>query len=119
MANVPIYDDAAPIACTASSEELPVRIETVVRMRTHLRSVERTEHGILLTFPVTPAIEAEVQQFTVDEKQCCQFWGFEITRVADALALRWEGPPAVDAFFDELLEFFESDEPLTAFAGLL
>ena len=119
MTKIPIYDDTVPIVCTASSEEVPGRLETVERMRSYLRSIERTERGILLTFPAEPAAEAEVTQFTVDEKRCCQFWGFEIARVADAVTLRWEGPPSVDAFFDELLAFFESDEPLTALAGLL
>ena len=119
MTRIPIHDDGVPIVCTASSDELSARIATMERMRSQLRSIERTDHGLRLTFPAEVAVDAEVQQFTVDEKGCCQFWGFEIERAADELTLGWHGPPAVDAFFDELLAFFQSDEPLTAFSGLL
>jgi hypothetical protein len=119
MTRIPIHDDGVPIACTASSDELPVRIETIERLRSLVRSIERTDSGLRLTFPADAAVVAEIRQFTVDEKQCCQFWGFAVERAADELILRWEGPPAVDALFDELLAFFEGDEPLTALAGLL
>jgi hypothetical protein len=48
-----------------------------------------------------------------------QFWGFEIERSLEAITLRWEGPPTVSSFFEELQDFFESDQPLSAFTGLL
>ena len=116
---IPIYDDTAPIACTASSDEIPLRMEQVERLRGDLERIERTPHGLLLTFPNREAIDAELERFTVDEKGCCQFWGFEIQRDAEHLRLRWDGPPSVDAFFGELLEYFEGDRPIAEFPGLL
>ena len=119
MTQIPIYDDTVPIACTASNELIPLHIEMVERMRSNLQSVERTEHGVLLTFAPDDAVLAEVRQFAVEEKGCCQFWGFEVHDTPEAITLRWDGPPAVTEFFEELLAFFNSDEPLTAFSGLL
>ena len=58
------------------------------------------------------------QGLIVDEKTCCQFWGFEIGG-EDDLTLRWDGPADAQAVLDELLRYFEGDEPLTAIAGLL
>ena len=114
MNPIPIYDATAPIACTASSEEIPIRIEQVERMRTHLDRLERTPHGLLLHFPNRPDVDAELRKFAVDEKRCCSFWGFAIDTDDDRLTLRWDGPPDVEDFFDQLVVFFEGNEPLTA-----
>lgn len=119
MKPIPIYDDTAPIACTASSDELPVRIDQVERIRAHLLRHERTDHGLLLHFTDEPEIAAEVRGFTVDEKACCAFWGFDVTAANGVLTLRWDGPPEVNDFFDELVVFFDGYEPLTAIDGLL
>jgi hypothetical protein len=74
---------------------------------------------VLLHFPDRDDIDAELRQFTVDEQRCCEFWGFDIQRDATGLHLRWDGPPSVNQFFDELVEYFQGDEPITAFSGLL
>ena len=108
-----------PIACTATSEELPVRIEQIERLRSNLDRVERTEHGLLLHLPQSPAVEADLRRFTDDEKGCCAFWGFDLTTAAGELCLRWEAPPALDDYMTRLMAFFEGDEPLIATAGLL
>ena len=119
MNPTPIYDASAPIACTASSEEIPTRIEQVERMRTNLDRLERTPHGLLLHFPNRPDIDVDLRKFTLDEKRCCSFWGFDIDTHADQLTLRWDGPPEVEDFFTQLVAFFEGDEPLIAISGLL
>jgi hypothetical protein len=110
---------AAPIACTANADEIPLRIDQVTHMREQLRSVGRTVSGLLLEFDPDPDLEAQLQQFVRDEKGCCQFWGFELTATVGAVTLAWDGPPDVQTFLDELDEFFRSDQPLTAFSGLL
>ena len=119
MNPIPIYDATAPIACTASSDEITHRIEQIERLRGDLGRLERTEHGLLLHFPNQPDIDAHVRAFTVDEKRCCTFWGFHVTADDDTLTLRWDGPPNVTEFFEKLLTWFEGDEPLTADSGLL
>jgi hypothetical protein len=116
---IPIYDATAPIACTASSDEISHRIEQIERIRTNLTRLERTEHGLLLHFSNRPDIDAHLRTFTVDEKGCCTFWGFDITTNDDELTLRWDGPPDVTDFVEKLITWFESDEPLTAECGLL
>ena len=115
---IPIYDDSAPIACTTSNDDLPIRIDQIERLRSHHARLERTTDGILLHFPKSLEIEAEVASFTVEEKACCAFWGFAVTPTDDEIVLRWDGPPTVKDLFDELVAFLASDQPLTAFSGL-
>jgi hypothetical protein len=119
MNAIPIYDATAPIACTASSEEIATRVEQIERMRAHLERIDRTPDGLLLRFPAGPGVEAELRQFAIDEKGCCQFWGFAIETAEGQLTLRWDGPPDTADFMDRLHEFFVGDEPLTATSGLL
>lgn len=119
MDRIPIYDDTVPIACTAGPDDLTARIEQVERLRSHLRGIDRTPDGVLLHLPNQPDIAADLAAFTVDEKSCCAFWGFEVTTDGHELTLRWEGPPTVNEFFDELITAFHSHQPLTAFSGLL
>src|SRR5687768_1653547 len=116
---IPLYDDTAPITCTASADEIPARMEQVERLRSALERIERTPHGVLLHFPKRDDLDAELRRFTVDEKNCCQFWGFDVTESSDHLTLRWDGPPSVEAFFGDLVEYFEGDRPIAEFPGLL
>ena len=76
---IPLYDETADICCTITDAEIPARIALIDEMRTALVGLERTEHGMLLRFPADAAIEAKVRQFAVDEKRCCEFWGFGVT----------------------------------------
>jgi hypothetical protein len=114
---IPIYDATAPIACTADGSEIAARIEQLERIHTQLERVERTPDGLLLHLPNRPDIEADVRQLVVDEKGCCQFWGFEVATTVDEIVLRWDGPPEVTAFMDDLLARLEGDEPITALDG--
>lgn len=119
MKLIPIYDETAPVACTIDQAEIPGRIVLIERMRTNLSSLERTEFGLLLHFPVCAEVDADLQQFAIDEKRCCEFWGFAISRTADDLTLQWDGPPASSELIDRLQDYFEGEEPLTDLAGLL
>lgn len=119
MKPIPIYDATVPIACTAGGDELPARIDQIERLRTSLTRLERTEDGVLLHFRNRPEVAAEVAAFTVEEKACCAFWGFAVTSSAEAITLRWDGPPAVRGFFEELAASVEGDRPLRGLTGLL
>jgi hypothetical protein len=117
---IPIYDATEPVVCTIGTDEVPERVELIERMRSAMERVERTEHGLLLTFPASASIEADLRRFVVDEKRCCQFWGFEIgDGEGGAVTLRWDGPPEASGLVDGLVAFFEGDEPLTLLSGLL
>ena len=116
---IPIYDATVPIACTATDDEIQSRIQQIERLRSDLTRLERTEHGLLLHVPNRSGIDTYLRAFTIDEKGCCAFWGFEITTSDDELTLRWDGPPDVTDFVDSLVTWLEGDEPLTADSGLL
>jgi hypothetical protein len=116
---MPIYDDTAPITCTIGSDEIPERIALVERMRHNLDRIERTDHGLLLHFPSRADIDRDLRRFVVDEKRCCQFWGFAVAVDADELTLRWDGPPDAEDLIGRLLAYFEGDRPLTSISGLL
>jgi hypothetical protein len=119
MNPTPIYDDTAEITCTAAQGEVSVRIEQLERMRSEVRRIERTPHGLLLHFDVRSETEADLHRFAIDEKGCCQFWGFAVETGDGDLTLRWDGPPAVEEFMDRLFSWFQSDAPLSAESGLL
>lgn len=116
---IPLYDATAPIACTIGSDEVPDRIELVEQLRSYLVGLQRTEHGMLLTFPNRPEVAADVRRFAVDEKRCCEFWGFDVTERGSELVLRWDAPPDAQDLVDRLAAFFEGDEPASALGGLL
>ena len=116
---IPIYNDTQPVACTIGAAEIPGRIELVERMRANLGRIERTEHGLLLHFPASDDVEADLRTFAVDEKRCCAFWGFDVQRGDGELRLRWDAPPAADELVAQLLEYFRGDRPITEIAGLL
>jgi hypothetical protein len=119
MRSVPIHDASVPIACTAGAEELVHRLEQVERMRRSLVGIERTEHGMLLRFPNRADLEADLRDFVVAEKACCQFWGFDITAAEDELQLRWDAPPSVADQVDRLVAYLTGDVPISDLSGLL
>jgi hypothetical protein len=110
---LPIYDATAPIACTLGADEVRGRVEQFERLREHLVRIERTEHGVLLHFPADDQLEGDLRGFSVAEKRCCGFWGFDVETAADALRLRWDVPPAADTLVDRLMAFFEGTEPVS------
>jgi hypothetical protein len=117
--SIPIYDATAAITCTIGSDEIPERIELVERMRHNLDHIDRTEHGMLLHFPNRADIEADLRRFAVDEKRCCQFWGFAVDTDTRGLTLRWDGPPDAEDLIGRLLAYFEGDQTLRSISGLL
>jgi hypothetical protein len=74
---IPIYDATAAIASTITNTEIPERIALIERMRTAMTTIDRTPTGLLLHFPNQPDVRADLGAFAVDEKRCCQFWGFD------------------------------------------
>lgn len=116
---IPLYDETADIACTITDAEVPARVALIEQMRLAAQSVERTEHGLLLRFAPDEAIEASVRQFAVDEKRCCEFWGFGVTTSNEELTLQWDAPPDAQGLIERLGDFFRGDEPATALRGLL
>jgi hypothetical protein len=116
---IPIYDETAPIACTITNAEIPERVALIERMRDALATIERTPTGLLLHFPDDAAVQDDLAAFAVDEKRCCQFWGFAVVDEARGVALRWDGPPAVDHLLDRLERYFNGDASVAILDGLL
>ena len=119
MKQIPIYDETAPIACSIDATEIPHRLELVERMRASLAEVARTDCGLILHFENRPEVEADLERFVIDEKRCCEFWGFALSEESDGLTLRWDGPPAASDLIDRLHAYFQGDEPITALSALL
>ena len=116
---IPIYDETAAIACTISNVEIPERVAVLERMRIAMTALERTANGLLLHFPDEPAIRADLATFVVDEKRCCQFWGFIVDDEPGGVTLRWDGPPTVDPLLDQIAVFFTTNAPISVLEGLL
>ena len=116
---LPLHDETAPIACSLTPDEIPARLATIDRIRHGHDHLERTDHGLRLHFPPDAELEAELRQFALDEKRCCQFWGFDVHAEDGELALRWDGPPAAAELLDRLEAFFLGDEPVEVLADLL
>ena len=113
----PIYDPDQPIACTIDARDLAAHIDVLERIRHELTSIERTHHGVILTLPTTAANIDNLRQFATVEKQCCAFWGFELTQEPDAVRLRWDGPPDTTALMDNLVEYIDGRLPIGALFG--
>lgn len=116
---LPLYDDAAPIMCTIGDDEKADRIAVMDRMRTAMTSLERTDTGLLLQFPRTASIDDDVRRFALDEKRCCQFWGFAVIDGDNEIVLRWDGPPTAGPLLDTLEAVLQSNEPIERIEGLL
>ncbi len=71
MKTIPIYDATEPITCTIDDKDVSSHLELIERMRLNLEHIDRTAHGLLLTFAKRDDIEADVREFAVVEKGCC------------------------------------------------
>jgi hypothetical protein len=87
--------------------------------REYRRLVTRIDHGLVLHFPSRPDLAADVRRFAIDEKRCCQFWGFAIESTDYELTLRWDAPPDARELLATIAAYLEGDEPVTAISGLL
>ena len=116
---LPLYDADAEIACTIDASEVSDRVAVFERMRTNLKQLERTADGMALHFDPDPAIEDDLRRFVVDEKRCCQFFGFAVDATGDDLKLQWDAPPDAQPMIDHIARALQSDEPITRLSGLL
>jgi hypothetical protein len=116
---IPIYDATAPITCTIGTHQIAGRVELLERLRADLRWLERTDHGLVLHFEKRPEVETDLHTFAVDEKRCCQFWGFAVHAADDDLTLRWDAPPDARHLLTDIASYLEGDQPLTELSGLL
>jgi len=116
---LPMYDDAAPIVCTINDRDKADHLALFERLRAGATSIERTDTGLLLQFPHTAAMNADVRRFAADEKRCCTFWGFAVIDGDDEIVLRWDGPPNVGEYFELVERALRGDEPLDSIEGLL
>ena len=116
---LPLNDGTAPIVCTIGDDEKADRIAIIERMRGCATSIERTDVGLLLQFPRTDATRADLERFAIDEKRCCQFWGFAVVDGDDDLALRWDGPATAVGLLDTIAQVLRSEKPVSSIEGLL
>ena len=60
-----------------------------------------------------------MRRFAVDEKRCCQFWGFAVIEGDDEIVLRWDGPASAGELLDRLDALLRSDDPVDSVQGFL
>jgi hypothetical protein len=114
----PLYDASKPIACTIEAADILGHLELIDRIRTSLESVERTPYGVILRLPWTAENAGDLRQFADEEKQCCEFWGFEVSE-QPGLTMRWDGPPQTSEFMDRLVDYLERRAPIGTLFGQL
>lgn len=100
MKELPLYDPSEPIACTLDAVDAQNRKGMLVQMREATTGVVRTEAGVILSFP--SSADDLFAQFSVLEKQCCAFFGFEF----ESGQMQWEAPPQASAVMDDVFAFF-------------
>ena len=116
---IPIYDESTSITCTIGDDEVDERVALFERMRRNLRTVSRTDHGLLLHFPRRADVEAGVRRFAIDEKRCCRFWGFAVETGQGELTLRWDAPPAASEVLARIEASLLGEAPITSIRSLL
>jgi hypothetical protein len=81
------------------------------------RQLTRTVHGTKREAQAdTDANHSDVREFAAEEKRCCEFWGFQVTRDR-VLLLRWDGPPEASVWMDGLVDYFEGRVPVGGLFG--
>lgn len=100
MKELPLFDAREPIACTIEAGQRAGRRDLLQRMRAATLDIERTEAGVLLSFP--PSADGLFEQFSITEKQCCAFFGFRF----ESRKLRWEAPADASRMMDSIYRFF-------------
>ena len=116
---LPLYDSSVDITCTIDASEVPERLALLERMRAALKTLDRTDDGMLLHFAPNADTEADLRAFAVDEKRCCQFWGFAVDATDNELTLQWDAPPDAQHLIERIATAMQGDEPITALSGLL
>jgi hypothetical protein len=119
MKSIPLYDATAAIACTIGHDEIPGRIALLDRLRGNLSRLDETEHGLLLHFPDRGDVEADLRRFALDEKRCCEFWGFAVDDSEGDLTLRWDAPPGARDLLADIARYLEGTGPASSISGLL
>jgi hypothetical protein len=114
--NAPLYDPTKPIACTIDAADIPEHVARLERIRSQLTRIDRTAFGVVLVLPDSDSNASDVEQLAVEEKRCCEFWGFQLVR-AGGVMLRWDGPPEATAWMDALVEYFEGRTPIGGLFG--
>lgn len=115
---IPLHDVTEPVVCTIDAGAIGDHLGRLERLRPALRSVTRTDTGVIVGFQDTAAIADEVKAFVATESSCCKFWGFE-TWTDDELVLRWDGPPVTAVFMDRLVGYLTGAEPIGSLFALI
>ena len=72
----------------------------------HVLDARKLESGLLILFPDTDKLRAEVETFASLERQCCRFLTFAVKPNDEGLALTVEGPPEAQATLDRFAAAF-------------
>ena len=94
--------DSSSYSCTLSCRELQERKQKVFADLNQKR-LSKTEivNGYAFTFQLNMQTEDEVADFIANEKECCSFLKFNVTKHTDVLKVEITGAQDVKAFIDD------------------
>ena len=91
-------DGWVPVACSLDGGEARRRSQDWQALRDSRSRVERSEHGLKLSFLANDATRAELNRLVVAERHCCGFVDWQLEDLGDELTLIITGdPPGVAA----------------------
>ena len=94
--------DAAPIACTLSSQSMRGRLEEWRQLLSHVTNRAPIDSGLRATFGSATPLD-ELMSLVAAEQDCCQFFDFAITVDTRGIALEVRAPadalPVLQALF--------------------
>jgi hypothetical protein len=97
---------SAVLTCSRGSEEVAEIAKLLLTLAARsLAPPERTGTGYRLRLPAAPDVEASLEEFVREDKDCCPFLDFSVTREAEALRLEVSGPEAASRLLDLCVEF--------------
>ena len=98
--------EAIPIACTLSEDELTERKDGVLaRILAQCETTDELDDGYALQFPGSAEIVSELAQVIAFERGCCSFLTFELVCAPEQglITLRLRGPQGVKELMREMV----------------
>lgn len=99
--------ESADYRCTLPLDDFPARTDQVQRLVDGLRSRERDERRVRLSFD--PGLTRVVTAFVRDESECCAFFDFAVEERDDAVQLTVEAPAGAEPLLESLSAVFDPE----------
>lgn len=99
-------DNTKPVVCKLTSPEMQQRKNEVIQsLKAKLKDKKELDDGYYYTFAGTDAMIDEITAFIKSERQCCDFFTFNMLVEDDLVILSVTGPEGVKDFVKTELDF--------------